>query len=184
MIAWREWLGRARKRPWGLFLLVGLAGAGVDIESKNLALAKVPAGGEHVVIRGYFSIRHDYNEGIVFSQFQKAGKLWLVVTLVSVPVVAGLFAFAKTRRSFLTVSLGLILGGTLGNLYDRVFFGKIRDFLRFIYDAHHSWPVFNLADSLIVAGAVLLSIEMVFFDRKRAAAPPPAASVSPPSENP
>lgn len=178
MASLREWLGRARKRSWWLFLLIAAAGAAADIESKNLAHAKVRSGGEHFVVRGYFSIRHDYNEGIVFSQFQKAGKLWLIVTAVSVPIVAGLFAFSTTRRTLWTVALGLILGGTLGNLYDRVFFGKIRDFLRFIYDAHHSWPVFNLADSWIVAGALLLAVEMIFFDRKRVA-PPPAPSGNP-----
>ena len=56
-------------------------------------------------------------------------------------------------------------------------FGKIRDFIRFIYDTHHSWPVFNIADSLIVAGALLLAVEMVFFDKKRAAATLPDPSV-------
>lgn len=178
MATWREWLGRARKRSWWLFSLIALAGAAADIESKNLAHAKVRPGGEHVVVRGYFTIRHDYNEGIVFSQFQRAGKLWLIVTLASAPIVAGLFAFSKTRRALWTVALGLILGGTLGNLYDRVFFGMIRDFLRFIYDAHHGWPVFNVADSLIVAGALLLAVEMIFFDKKRAL-PPPAASGNP-----
>jgi len=65
------------------------------------------------------------------------------------------------------VTLGLILGGTLGNLYDRLVFGGVRDFLHFHIPNVIDWPVFNLADCWLVCGAILLLIQAIF-------APPPS----------
>jgi lipoprotein signal peptidase len=77
----------------------------------------------------------------------------------------------------LSVALGLILAGTLGNLYDRLVFGGVRDFLHFwIRDGDRSvfnWPVFNVADSCLVLGAFLL-LAQAFFGKAAAAAPEPA----------
>jgi signal peptidase II len=154
-------------RRWLVFSFLALLGATADWGSKSLALKKVPEHGEHVVIPGYFSIGHLYNEGIVFGKFQNAKKIWLIVSILAVPAIVGIFASMKNPRWIFTVSLGLILAGTLGNLYDRWEFGKVRDFIKFSYDAEHVWPLFNLADAYICAGVMMLSVEMIFFDDKK-----------------
>lgn len=64
-----------------------------------------------------------------------------------------------SREAWLSTALGLILGGTLGNFYDRVVFGGVRDFLYFYYI---EWPVFNFADCCLVVGATLLLLQAVF----------------------
>jgi len=176
-------------RNWILFVLVGLASAGADLWTKSLAHKKVSYQEEKVIIQGYFSIGHIYNEGIVFGKFQDAKKLWLWVSIAAVPAIVAIFASVKNPRWILIFSLALILGGTLGNLYDRATFGKVRDFIKFSYDAQHVWPLFNLADAYICGGVLLLSIEMIFFDEKKKAkrkalAPPtPSPDPAPPAGN-
>jgi signal peptidase II len=77
-----------------------------------------------------------------------------------------------SRELWLTVALGLILGGTLGNFYDRVVFGGVRDFLYFYWI---EWPVFNFADCCLVVGAALLLLQAIF------APPPPADPAAAPT---
>ncbi len=174
---------------WIVFAVVALVAAAADLESKRLAHLRVPFQEEVVMIPRYFAIGHIYNEGIVFGKFQGAKKLWLVVSILAVPAIVAIFASVKNPRWILTISLALILGGTLGNLYDRAKFGKVRDFIKFSYDPHHVWPLFNLADAYICAGVMLLLVEMVFFDEKKKqrlkaaaaarSAPAPAPAVVP-----
>jgi signal peptidase II len=105
-----------------------------------------------------------------------ANMLFAVVSLLA---AAGII-FWSTRKSaardgMLCTSLGLILAGTLGNLYDRVVFGGVRDFLHFVIERSNDpnnpifdWPVFNIADCCLVCGAILLLIQ-AFFGRPDAA---------------
>ena len=81
-------------------------------------------------------------------------------------LAAGFIIFWTTRASvardrFLCLALGLILGGTLGNLYDRIVFGGVRDFLHCYYDTH-IWPDFNIADCCLVCGAGVLLVHSFF----------------------
>lgn len=157
-------------RKWIVFTVLALAGAAADLWSKDVVLRKVLLNQEMAVVDGFFYFGHLYNEGIVFGKFQNLKSVWLIVSIVAVPVIVAIFASMKDPRWLLTVSLGLILGGTLGNLYDRAKFGKVRDFIKFTYKAgkvEHPWPLFNLADAYICAGVLLLSAEMVFFDEKK-----------------
>lgn len=193
-------------KRWIVFSVLALSGAAADLASKTMVLARVPEFGEQQIIPGYFSFGHVYNEGIVFGKFQDAKKVWLIVSLVAVPAIVAIYASVKNPRWLLTITLGLILAGTLGNLYDRWQFGKVRDFIKFSYDADHVWPLFNLADAYICAGVLLLSLEMIFFDDKKkkklqdekaarataaaaaavapAPAPPPAATEAKPVDPP
>jgi lipoprotein signal peptidase len=95
----------------------------------------------------------------------------LVLSVVSVLAAAGIAYWISRRAAardwLLCASLGLILAGTLGNLYDRVVFGGVRDFLHFKYGVV-DWPIFNLADSCLVGGAFLL-LAQAFWTRAPAA---------------
>ncbi|MFO0866994.1 MAG: signal peptidase II [Gemmataceae bacterium] len=103
-----------------------------------------------------------------------------------VSIAAALFVVGWSCRSdankdkFLMVVLALIFAGTLGNLYDRVVFRGVRDFLHFHWDGVIDWPVFNIADVCLVTGASLLALEAFFRPQPaKDAAPVPVAASSP-----
>ncbi|HZU30812.1 MAG TPA: signal peptidase II [Candidatus Angelobacter sp.] len=124
------------------------------------------------IIPGFFRLTHLENPGAAFSLFAESASPFRTILLVLFSVIAlGVVALLlwKSRDEFnvFTLSLSLILGGAVGNLWDRVSDGKVTDFLDFYVGIHH-WPPFNVADSAIVVGALLLLVRML---RKETAAP-------------
>jgi signal peptidase II len=117
------------------------------------------------VISGVLDLRFTTNPGGAFSLGQRAPWIFVGASLVvSVAIIATSFRHTNVATS---VALGLVLGGALGNLTDRIvrgsgFSGRVVDFVDF-----HIWPVFNLADSAIVLGAVLLAVSSFAADRDR-----------------
>ncbi|MFO8005370.1 signal peptidase II [Thioalkalivibrio sp.] len=114
-----------------------------------------------VEVTGFFNLTLVYNPGAAFSFLSAAGgwQRW-VLSGIAVGVVLLIFVWLARmpRQAWLSVvSLGLILGGAIGNLVDRVRFGHVVDFLDFHYAGLH-WPAFNVADAAITVGAVCLII--------------------------
>jgi len=126
------------------------------------------------VIPGFFRLTHLENPGAAFSLFAdspsalKTGLL-IAVSVTALAVVALLLWFRRNDFNLTTVALALIMGGALGNLWDRLSDGKVTDFLDFYIGPHH-WPPFNLADSAIVVGALLLMLRMLHKDKHTEAA--------------
>ncbi len=119
-----------------------------------------------VVIPGFFRLTHVQNPGAAFGLFADSSAQWIVGALVSFSVLALVVVSALLWKnghalSTMTVGLSLILGGAMGNLWDRLFTGHVVDFLDFYVGSYH-WPAFNIADSAIVIGAILLVSEIVF----------------------
>jgi signal peptidase II len=149
----------------GLFQWIGLAvvafaALGADqltkqIVSDHLALHD----GVHVV--GPFSIHHVQNSGIAFGLFSSATVIVIVLTALAVGWMLLFFARSGGRHPVLPAALGLVIGGSISNLIDRVRVGHVTDFLDFRY-----WPAFNLADSFIVIGVVILFAALLFTDRE------------------
>src|SRR4029079_7369436 len=109
---------------------------------------------------------HVHNRGAAFGLFADSTSEWVTVLLVVFSTIAlGVVAYLlwKSDHSLPSTAIGLsmILGGAVGNLWDRVARGQVTDFLHF-YIGEHVWPDFNVADSCIVIGAVLLMVEIVF----------------------
>ena len=118
------------------------------------------------VIPGFFRIIHTENRGAAFGLFADSPSEWKIALLISFSLIALLIVSAllwKNSHSMTTTGIGLalILGGAVGNLWDRVVSGHVVDFLLF-YAGEYQWPAFNLADSAIVVGAGLLVFEIVF----------------------
>ena len=117
------------------------------------------------VIDGLFNITYVRNTGVAFGIFSsisspaKSVLLSLFTTIAAVVVVI-YSVRSPVRNRLLQVALGFILGGALGNLYDRIRFGYVIDFLEFYFRSYH-WPSFNVADSAISTGVVLLGIEII-----------------------
>ncbi|MFT6300415.1 MAG: signal peptidase II [Saprospiraceae bacterium] len=111
-----------------------------------------------------------HNRGAAFSFLSDAGGwqrwVFLAISLVaSIVLVAWLYRL-KTAQFFLSLSLALILGGAIGNLYDRIFLGYVIDFVDVYYKNYH-WPVFNVADASITLGAVFLLLESLMVKKHK-----------------
>ena len=135
-----------------------------DRLSKNWIVHHVRPGSWIVVIPGVFRLSHVFNTGAAFSLMETwpphAVRLGLIAFSVFAVLVVLVLLWSAGRALTLTsVALALILGGALGNLYDRIRFHHVVDFLAVtIY--HYHWPDFNVADSCIVIGACLLLLEI------------------------
>lgn len=152
----------ARPLAFAIALVVVLA----DRLSKLWVHAHVPMGGDIPVIPGVFRISHVLNTGAAFSLFEGARSpntvryVLIGVALLEIAVVLAFLLKTGRRFSASTVAFALILGGALGNLYDRVRLHHVIDFLE-VHIVHYHWPDFNVADSCIVIGACLLMLEVL-----------------------
>lgn len=118
------------------------------------------------VIPGFFRLTHIENRGAAFGLLAESPAEWKIALLVMFSIVALVVVSALLWRNSHTVTttgigLALILGGAVGNLWDRLLNGRVVDFLLF-YVGRYQWPAFNVADSAIVCGAGLLVIEILF----------------------
>lgn len=172
-------------RHAALFLAIALSGAFLDLWTKHLVFAFIPERGwprEVVVIDGLLSYGRTLNPGVVFGIGPKFQLFWKVVSVLAIPAIVAVFLSVKRAKWILTVSLGMILAGTIGNMYDRLKYDAVRDFLKFYVVSggqEKVWPLFNLADSYICVGVFLLTVEMLFFDEKKKSAAPPSPVSAP-----
>jgi signal peptidase II len=122
--------------------------------------------GSITVIPGFFRIIHTENPGAAFGIFADSPAPWKVAMLIAFSIVALVIVSTLLWKSSHTltstgIGLSLILGGAIGNLWDRIVSRHVVDFLLF-YVGRYQWPAFNVADSAIVVGACLLVFEIVF----------------------
>lgn len=128
------------------------------------------------ILPGVLSLKLTTNTGAVFGIGQGRQWLFISVSVAAIGFIATLFARSAANARWLHLSLALILGGALGNLYDRVAFNAVRDFLWLLPDTG-LWPwIFNLADVALVLGVCLLMLLLWFAPNPRAAAPPSPGS--------
>jgi signal peptidase II len=124
--------------------------------------------GEVVHVTGFFNLVHVFNKGAAFSFLANAGgwqrAFFIGVTMAAVALIVYLLRRHERERLF-CLGLALILGGALGNLWDRVMLGHVVDFLDFHAAGWH-WPAFNVADSAITVGAGLLIVDTLFSGRR------------------
>jgi signal peptidase II len=148
------------------YLLIALVVVVLDRWTKHIVAQHIPLYRQIQVISGFFSLTHTENTGAAFSLFANStGPLktgLLIAFSVAALVVVSILLWKNNPAHVATgVALSLIMGGALGNLWDRVVRGRVVDFLLF-YMKRYQWPVFNLADSAIVVGAGLLVLEILF----------------------
>jgi signal peptidase II len=158
------------KRP----LLIALAVLLLDRITKWAIAQTIPLEDTINIIPGFFRLTHLENTGAAFSLFADSSSPFRTTLLIAFSVAALSVVSVllwKDRRVFHsgTLALSLILGGAVGNLWDRIANGKVTDFLDFYIGIHH-WPPFNVADSAIVVGALLLFMRMLRKDHHPQAA--------------
>jgi signal peptidase II len=154
------------KRP----LLIAFAVLLLDRITKWAIAQTIPLEDAINIIPGFFRLTHLENTGAAFSLFADSPSPFRTALLITFSVAAlGVVSFLlwKDRSVFHlgTLALSLILGGAIGNLWDRLSHGKVTDFLDFYIGTHH-WPPFNVADSAIVVGALLLFMRMLRKDQR------------------
>lgn len=124
------------------------------------------------IIPGLFDLVHARNTGIAFSMFADSGDLvreWLLPALTLAAIVFVLVLFWRYDGGLRGhTALSLILAGAAGNLYDRLLYGYVTDFLD-VYVGSYHWPAFNVADSCITIGALLLLFDSAFSEQGRSA---------------
>lgn len=146
-------------REMWFFLVAGIV-IGLDQLSKYLVRANMDLG-QSIPEEGFFRFTYGTNTGGVFGFFSNQTFLITVAAIISVVVIL-LYSRHKMAQSMLVkVSLGLILGGSIGNLIDRIRLGAVTDFIDV-----GAWPVFNLGDSAIDIGVVLLIAYLLMKMRK------------------
>jgi signal peptidase II len=154
-----------RRNYISLFLVITAAVIALDRITKRLVVEHLAPGQTHTVIPGVFRISHVLNTGAAFSAFaDSASPTTVLYGLIGFSILAVLIVSVTLYRSrhavtASAVALSLILGGALGNLWDRALYHHVIDFLE-VHIVHYHWPDFNVADSCIVIGACLLIIEI------------------------
>jgi signal peptidase II len=160
-ISVRERALGARLPDW--LALAAVAGAAVMADQLTKRIVSGTLGlGESKHVLGPLDLHHVQNSGIAFGLFQGATPIVIVLTSLVILWLLLVFARSGARHPVMPVGLGLVIGGSLSNLADRVRLGHVTDFLDVDY-----WPAFNLADTFIVVGVALLVGAALIADRPR-----------------
>jgi signal peptidase II len=160
-----------RARAYGVAALIFAA----DRITKMIVEARVSALDTIHVIPGFFDIVHSKNRGVAFGMFNDSTNEWRTIALIVLACAAVIFVSMLLWRPqkldrWSLWGLSLVLGGAAGNLFDRVMWGRVTDFLE-LYLGDYHWPTFNLADSAIVVGSALLILDMLRPKRQAANVP-------------
>ncbi len=148
-------------------LLIALLVVIADQASKVLVLASF-ADGEVLRLTPFFNLVLVWNRGVSFGMLGDGGANipWLLSGLALAVVIALIFWLRAVEHHLIALGLGLVIGGALGNVIDRIRFGAVVDFLDLHAFGYH-WPAFNIADSAICVGAVVLLVDGLLAPRRR-----------------
>jgi signal peptidase II len=150
---------------------LSLAVVFLDRASKAWIETQTSESWRHEVIRNFVYLVHSRNPGIAFSLFANSNSpvlrmLLIVGALVIIGVIAWLLIASKNLGALNAAGLALLLGGAMGNLTDRILHGAVTDFLE-VFLGMYRWPAFNVADSAITVGAILLIFDVLFSRQHR-----------------
>jgi signal peptidase II len=149
-------------RRWTIFLAAGVASFVADLATKIWARHSLSLGRPVELIDGYWDWRLSMNPGASFNLFHGVGGARVILTAIAVLALAVIVWVVKRSRDeqrLLAWGLGLVAGGTLGNLVDRVASGVVTDFVRWHWRDQASWPIFNVADVALAVGVGLMLLD-------------------------
>ncbi len=154
-----SWMEPGKRALWILAALILL----LDRASKMAVASWMPPGDSESVLDGFFNLVHARNTGIAFSLFADSAP-WFrdfvlpAFSILAIVVIVAMFRKFEEIPGRSRLALALILAGAAGNLYDRLLYGYVTDFLDFHVASYH-WPAFNVADSALTTGAILLLLD-------------------------
>lgn len=151
-----------RSKKYLIVALISLLVIVLDQYTKYLIIQSFALHQSHDVIQNYVTIVHARNKGIAFGIFATQGSgtqtiLLIITSCLAISFIFYLVSSLKGKQLYATITLSLILGGAMGNLIDRIRWGEVVDFID-LHWHHYHWPAFNVADSAISVGLVLLII--------------------------
>jgi len=147
-------------------IIVAVLAICLDQLTKIIIRRVVAVRGTIKVVEGWFHITYAENTGMAFGMLRGWNPVFIIVGFVAIGFIFIYYRQFKSSR-WMKISLGLLLGGALGNLTDRIIFGYVTDFLQFRWWFVHLrwWPSFNIADACVVAGAAMVILGM--FERSK-----------------
>jgi signal peptidase II len=169
------------------FLILAAAVIAADQMTKQLVASELRVGEVRPIVDGAFNLTHTLNRGAAFSLMSDTSSsvqlgILIVVSLLASAGILALLWRSRQESWVARTGLAMVLGGALGNLWDRIRNGGVIDFLDFHFRTYH-WPVFNLADAAIVVGALLVLCEIFFGEGiSRRSLRPSRPAGSPPAE--
>jgi signal peptidase II len=159
------------KRKYRILLIVFAILLVLDQASKLLIEGSVPLHQAIEIIPGFFAIVHVENRGAAFgllAGLPGAGTFFVVISLIAIVLIIAYFRWIKDDEVWTPLCLALVLTGAVGNLIDRFRLGSVVDFLDVHYRGWH-WPAFNVADSCITIGVLLLALKILWGETKETA---------------
>lgn len=141
-----------------IIIVVGLV---LDRVTKLWAKDTLHDKADIVVIKDFFGFTYTENRGAAFSIFQN--KVFFLAVITSIVILFMIYYLIKLRKDSILVrlSLSLIIGGAVGNLIDRIYYGYVVDFIMFHYKDVYTFPIFNIADIMVVIGTGLLALYII-----------------------
>ncbi len=162
-----------------LFITAAVTSIVLDQWTKVLARTHLkPLGpwGHKTVIANYFDLRFSENTGVAFGlgQTLPGGRVLLTLVALFALLLVGYYLIKSgPRQTRLHLALGLVGGGAIGNLIDRIAFGRVTDFIVWKV-GKHEWPAFNVADAALVVGVALMALDMILDKREDGKQPVPS----------
>jgi len=148
---------------WTAAVLVAV----LDLWTKAMVIRELPLGSAPIEVIGEFvRLRHIRNTGGLFGLFPGNALVFAAVSVVAVGVILWILHRSPGRERVQQIALGLVLGGAIGNFHDRIRYQNVVDFLD-VGVGGHRWPTFNVADSGVSVGVVLLVIWLTVQERRR-----------------
>jgi signal peptidase II len=151
-----------------LGLAVALVLLALDQLTKWVALDLLDLAAQPIAVTPFFNLVMVWNKGVSFGMLDSLGTLapWLLWGLALAVVIALLIWLRRSEHAMMAIGLGLVIGGALGNVIDRLRYGAVVDFLDFHLAGYH-WPAFNFADAGICVGAGLIVVDGLLAPRRQ-----------------
>src|SRR5271156_927101 len=158
----------ARVRWLWLTLAVVIA----DRATKAWFETQTPEGWRHEVVANFIYLVHRRNPGIAFGELADSASAWLRVALIAgslavIAILAWMLVASRSGGALSAAGLALLLGGATGNVTDRIVHGGVTDSFE-VWLGTYRWPAFNIADSAITIGAILVILDVLYASRKPA----------------
>jgi signal peptidase II len=155
------------KRKYRILVIIFVICLALDQASKLLIERHIPLHQARDIIPGLFAIVHVQNKGAAFGMLAGipgAGTFFVVISLIAIVFICVYFRWVKEEEVWTPLCLALVLTGAVGNLIDRFRLGSVVDFLDVQYRGWH-WPAFNVADSCITIGVLLLALKILWGEK-------------------